>query len=298
MSDATHHDALARAASGFVTNVRRTQDVTVYAFDGSPEIHLAGEFPRTAAGDETPALDVVSGLASYASHDPSRDLRGAILSALDQLDVRLMQVKKPVRVGTLVVFTEGPDLAGRVSAEKLDDALEKTAHQVFAVGVGEDKGDFNLKSIGRAGVIRAPSADALGPTLSDAGMKVATNYDKYYLVAYCSPARAGTRALRVEVQTTDKEGNALKGSVEGEFDATGFGPGCNPKATPRFAVKAGSTEPTPPAPEKPADKPRKATGSKHAPDKKPGEGDKPPNGRRRGAIVPPPSNPGYAPTPP
>lgn len=298
MSNPANHDALARAASGFVASVRQTQAVTVYAFDGSPEIHLAGEYPRGGAGDDATSPDAVAGLASYTSHDPSRDLRGAITQALDQLDVRLMQVKKPVRVGTLVVFTEGPDLAGRVTADKLDDVLDKTPYQILAVGIGEDKGDFSLKSIGRNGVVRAPNADALGPTLSNAGMQVSRNYDSYYLVAYCSPARAGTRALRVDVHTTDKEGNELKGSVEGEFDATGFGPGCNPKATPRFAVKAGSTSPAP-EPDKPATAPRKPTGKREPAKQPPDEGKKPAgDDTNPGGIVPPPAKPGYAPTPP
>lgn len=297
MSNATHRDALAHAASGFVANVRRTQAVTVFAFDGGTDIRLAGEFPRLGGTDDAPTTDVVPGLASFATHDPSRDLNSAILSALDQLDARLMTVKKPVRVGTLVVYTEGPDLAGRTSNEKLDEALSKTEHQVVAVGLGDDTGDFRLKSVGRNGVLRAPSADALGPTFSDAGTRVSTAYDKYYLVSYCSPARAGKRALRVEVQTADKDGNEVKGSIDGEFDATGFGPGCDPKTIPRFVIHASSGD-TDTAPEPEKHEPAKPAKPRHEPEKKPAPaGDqKPPDGDN--AIVPPPSKPGYAPTPP
>jgi hypothetical protein len=115
----------------------------------------------------------------------------------------------------------------------------------------------------------------------------------YYLVSYCSPARAGTRRLRLEVTFATTEGEEKSGSVEQEFDANGFGPGCDPKTPPRFVVNTGqdvptvSTEgsaPATPAVETPKGQPAATPDTK--PESEEPEGDE---------IVPPPSKPGYAP---
>lgn len=289
-ADKATRTTIARAAAGFVADVRKFEDVTVYAFDGSPKIRLAGEFPKST--DKSP--DIIPGLADFVPRDPSRDLGGAVTQGLEQLDARLMILKKPVRVGTLVVFTRGPDLAGRTSKDQLEQTLDKTDDEVFAVGVGEDKGDFDLDRIGRAGVVRAPSMGSLGVAFENAASKVNNDYQKYYLLSYCSPARKGQRALRVKVTMTDKQGDTHEGSYSTEFDSTGFGPGCNPQATPRFVTTAkqeGGAKPAPApsqAPE-PGQTPAKPDQTPAGPTTPPPHGDD--------EAVPPPSKPGYAPTP-
>ena len=282
---------IARAAAGFVADVHKLEDVTVYAFDGSPELRLIGEYPESA--DDGP--DNIQALADFVPRDPSRDLDGAVIQALEQLDARLMIVKKPVRIGTLVVFTRGPDLAGRTPKEKVSQALDKTDHEVFAIGIGKDKGDFDLDRLGRAGVVRAPSMGSLGIAFENAASKIRKDYNKYYLLSYCSPARAGERALRIKVTMTDKQGDQHEGSYSTEFDSAGFGPGCNPHATPRFVMKAkkdsGAREA--PAP-KPSEAPKPSGASK--PTEPPATPSQPPS-EGGDQVVPPPSKPGYAPTP-
>ncbi len=59
-------------------------------------------------------------------------------------------------------------------------------------------------------------------------------HERHYLVFYCSPARAGKRRLRLDVTHTSTEGDTRKGSVTVDFDATGFGPGCDPSKPPHF----------------------------------------------------------------
>lgn len=65
--------------------------------------------------------------------------------------------------------------------------------------------------------------------------------EKYYLVQYCSPARAGERRLRLEVKHTNKEGEEHGGDFEIDFSAKGFRPGCNPNATPRLTLRPKDT---------------------------------------------------------
>lgn len=287
-SEPAVRSTIAHAVAGFVDRVRRDQAVTVYAFDGSTQLFLLGEYPKLPTGGAT--LEDIPELESYKPRDTSRNLNGAVVAGLRELDARLMQTKKPLRLGTLVVFTRGPDLAGRVSAEALSQALDATQDQVFAVGVGSDTSGFRLESIGRAGVEHAPAIDSVGVALTNAANAVSAAEHAEYLVAYCSPARAGKRWLRVEVSITGKNGDKKTGSVEARFDSSGFGPGCDSHTTPGFVV-AGALPVEPaiqtqrPSSSKPQPSPHAASGQT--------SGQKPAPSTK---VVPPPPEPGYAPT--
>ena len=60
--------------------------------------------------------------------------------AVSQLDTRLMATQKPLRVGSLVVFARGADLAGRVTEAKMREVLSETKHLLFAIGVKDAPG--------------------------------------------------------------------------------------------------------------------------------------------------------------
>jgi hypothetical protein len=242
-SDGRARATLTTAIRGFVDKVRRTQAVTVYVFDGSPQPRLFGEHDLAPEEVET---DTHTAPEKLQPRDSSRNLNGAVLDGLKQLDARLMSVKKPLRVGTLVVYSGGPDLAGRVTTDQLIDRLEQTAHHVVAIGVGEQDGSFSLESIGVDGTIRAEAPATLPIAFEEAASRVGELFDMYYLLAYCSPARAGVRQLRIEVTYTTREGDEKRASLEQDFDASGFQPGCDPNSAPRFVSVAPAT------PEKPA----------------------------------------------
>lgn len=280
----------ARAVAGFVSRTRADQAVTVYAFDGSPEIALVGEFPRAAGAAEP--VEELAPLSSFALRDPSRNLYGALAEGLKQLDLRLTQAQKPVRIGTLVVFSRGPDVAGRANEEQVRDLLDQSPHHVVSVGIGETEGDYYLEDVGRAGVIRAQDAKSIGVAFEEAATKVSSLYDMYYLVSYCSPARAGTRRLRLEVTFSTPEGDEKTGDLEQEFDANGFGPGCDPTTPPRFVVHSGQEVPAVTVPES---TPPAAPGTPKAEPVTPPETQTTSPEPESDEIVPPPSKPGYAP---
>lgn len=260
-SDPAVRRGIARGAAGLVAAVRQNQDVVVMAFDGRPEPQNIADFPKGGAGP-----DEIAELTSFSTTDPSRNLHGAIVKATQVLDARLMTEKKPIRVGSLVVFTTGPDLAGRWTYEGLRGVLQKSGHRVFAIGVGPDQG-FALSDLGRAGWVRAPSIMAAGVAFEEMGMKVDAAYGSFYLLSYCSPARDGRRLLKVEVVHQDAEGNELTGTLHDEFDAQNFGPGCNPSTTPRFAGAA-ATGPAP-APSAPGATPDAAAPAEPVPPEAP-----------------------------
>ena len=138
----------------------------------------------------------------------------------------------------MVVFTRGPDLAGRVTEADAEKALDDTHDNVIALGIAEQAGRA-LDEIGKNGMVKAQNAEALGPAFEEAALKTRGVYDKYYLIAYCSPARGGTRRLTVEVNYRTPQGDDKHGSFSQDFDASGFGPGCNPESVPRFVPRVG-----------------------------------------------------------
>ncbi|HEY3496933.1 MAG TPA: hypothetical protein VGK73_19675 [Polyangiaceae bacterium] len=235
--DAEQRERLVQATEAFVRKIALSVRVGVRAYDGGPELKSVGDYPRGTANPSAGALLRLKG------SDASRNLNGAVVAALAELDRAARSAGKPVTIGTLVVFARGPDLAGRTSEDRLYEALGESEHDVIGVGVGEDTPFLDFA---RAGVIRSQDAETLPIAFEEAGSRVAKTHAKYYLVAYCSPARGGQRSVRVEAWYTDEDGDEKSGGADYEFDATGFGPGCNPLSTPRFeSARPKAAEPGP-----------------------------------------------------
>jgi len=232
-TDESVRNELAAAVSIFVERVRRTQAVTVFAYDGAAELRHVGEFPRSS---DSPRQEV-SALKRLRPSDTSRNLNGAVLLAAKELDARLGQYRKPLTAGTLLVFAGGPDLARRVEESAVYEFSSRTPHTVIAVGIGE--GALALRDIGKDGFFDAHTADTLSLAFEEAAHRVAGAHGGGYLFAYCSPARSGKRQLRIEVRLPAKAGDApelqRRGSAYGEFDAEGFSAGCDPSTRPDFS---------------------------------------------------------------
>lgn len=234
---AEQRERYVRATEAFVRKLAESVRVSVRAYDGGPELKSVGDYPRGSANPSAATLLRLKG------SDASRNLNGAVVAALGELDRAARNAGKPIMIGTLVVFARGPDLAGRTDADKLYEALDATEHDVIGIGVGED---VPFLDFAHAGVIHAQDAESLPIAFEEAGSRVAKTHAKYYLVGYCSPARGGQRSVRIEAWYTDEDGDEKSGDAEYEIDATGFGPGCNPLATPRFeSPSKSSSEPGP-----------------------------------------------------
>lgn len=278
---------LKSAVSLFVEKVRATQAVTVFGFDGGPALKLLGEFAK----GQGPSAESFR-LPSSGANDGSRNLNGAVQRALTELDARLAQSRKPIRVGTLVIFANGPDLAGRTSEDELRSALDEGRPVLLSIGVGE-QAPSSLRALGRDGFFAAQSADAVAMAFEEASYRVRSEYERHYLFSYCSPSRAGERRLRLELRFTDKKGDEHKGDAQTDFDARGFGPGCDPRnlAPLSSATRAETKSGVKSAPSQPSQsgKPTENTDGS-APE---GEAPASPEGDE-GVVIPPPKRPGYA----
>jgi hypothetical protein len=222
---------LNEAVAEFVGGVRASQSVTVIGFDGSSKSRLMGEFRR---GADSSGIFSLSGLAT-ASADPSRNLRGAVIDGLDALDAHLGKLGRPNRMGTLVVFARGPDVAGRVSSGDLDARLSASKSQLVFVGMAGDAGDDQTSRLSRDGRIEAQNEGELTAAFTQAAARVSALAGKYYLLSYCSPSRANWRRLRVEVDVVDDNLETSSSAFDARFDASQFTSGCASTRLPRFA---------------------------------------------------------------
>lgn len=229
--DEQERKTLARGIGHLVEKLRPVQGLTILGFDGGRRLHPLGEFPATAQVG-TPEL---GSILRFRSRDESRNLNGAVIEALRRLDDRLKRTNKPVRVGTLVVFTRGDDLAGHVSEQELEEALAATRHELYALGI-EGRESRQLDRIGRAGVQRSPSESSVAIAFEELASRLNKAWEKYYLVQYCSPARSGIRKVSFVVEYENSDGKDAGGSVDLELDADPFSGGCDPKARPRFVT--------------------------------------------------------------
>jgi len=224
-----HFDDVVSAATQFTARVEKYQKVGVYAFDGSTDLYPIVPFTES----ESAATGGIERLKSFNPHDPSTNLNGAVVNALKALKLALDQEKKALRFGTLVVFTDGTDRAARVSKEDLDKALsapEYAGFDIFAIGVGAEMNNSHLEDIGRTGTVKETDQANLGRAFDQIGGKIEGMTSRYYLLSYCTPARAGKHEVTIEAHA-DKN---LWGSLTYTFVADGFGPLCDPTAPPNF----------------------------------------------------------------
>jgi hypothetical protein len=228
-------DNLVNAAKSFADRVGKTQKVGVYAFDGEAKIHSVVPFTE-AQGQVQGGLE---GLKHYKPKDPSTNLHGAVVEALRELKGSLDKEKKPLKFGTLVLFTDGTDRAGRVSRDDMkkevgDDKYKD--YEMFAIGVGAEIEKAHLEDVGRDGTELASDQNKVKEAFDKMASRIEAHTKRFYLLSYCTPARKGEHEVTIEAHTKNPDG---KGSLKYTFKADGFGPppDCDPKTPPSFDMK-------------------------------------------------------------
>jgi hypothetical protein len=218
---------LQAAATELVSQVEgSSQRVAVYAFDGEQDIHSIVGF--TTEGGATAG---VARLGGFRPRDPSTNLHGAVVAGLAALDEAMAGSRTPLHFGTLVVFSDGSDRAARVSRRDMNHAIDASPYDVFAIGVGSEIDEGTLGDVGRDGYVLVEDSAAISEAFRQVGERITAMTQRFYLLSYCSPARAGTHRVTVEAVTEEASGRASY-----EFDASGFGPDCNPSRPPPFAI--------------------------------------------------------------
>lgn len=230
-------DALVDAAELFIERVGKTQKVAVYAFDGAKKLHAV--VPFTAA--EGRLQGGLNALRRYKPRDLSTNLHGAVVQGLRRLDKGLSRDKRPLKFGTLVVFSDGSDRAARVSRREMLNALSEPRHrdyEIFAIGIGEEAEleQARLQDIGRNGTELAFERGKIKIVFDRIATQIESHSKRFYLLSYCTPARKGPHTVRIVLNKPERQ---LRGELSYSFSADGFGPPprCRPERKPTFNLK-------------------------------------------------------------
>ena len=221
-------EQLKPAVQSFADRVGQLQRVAVYGFDGSKDIFQITGFSEGGG----PVAGAAERLGSTRTKDPSTNLNGAVIEGLKVLDKAMQAATTPLRFGSLVVFTDGTDRARRVLRPELDKALDEAVERdvsLYVIGVGSEIDAGELRNIGRRGAFLSREPTALAKAFDTIAQRVEAFTKSFYLLSYCSPARAQQHDLKVEANADGKSG-----SLTYHFDAAGFGPNCDSNRLPKF----------------------------------------------------------------
>ena len=93
---------------------------------------------------------------------------------------------------------------------------------VFVIGVGAEIDPGELRSIGRTKTIVSKDPTKVRKAFEELGQIVEDYAKCFYLLSYCSPARAGEHELEVEAKPPGRG----SGRLSYHFNASGFSPNC------------------------------------------------------------------------
>ena len=170
-------------------------------------------------------------LGSFTPEDASStNLYGAIVQGVGRLEAaeaafETRNAGGALALGYLVVFTDGADTSARVTIAAAQAAAGQRRNQVMALGLAGT--DFTaaartaLQQVAGSGFVEAPSTTVLDREFGYLATRIAGQAQRTYLLGYCSPRRSGTHRVGVTVRGATTRGE------DGQFDATGFGPGCS-----------------------------------------------------------------------
>lgn len=221
--------AVANAARVFVDRLRGVGKTAVYAFDGAADPHLITPFSEDVPQEDLDKLD------KFEAKDSSTDLHSAYKATHDALVAELK--KDTLGVGAMVLVSRGPDRASRMSGSDLLRFIEQSEVRVprHAVGIGEPTRQADLESLSTEEPVYVAKTADLGKALYDLATWLRTQSTNYYLLSFCSAARAGRHELTIEARRTfrEKNGDEIEesGTLSYVFSADGFGAGCDPAAT-------------------------------------------------------------------
>ncbi len=182
ISESGEANNLVDAAKGFSEKVGKSQKVGVYAFDGEEKIHSVVPFTE-AQGSVQGGLE---GLRKYKAKDPSTNLHGGVIEALREPRRELEKDKRPLKFGTLVVFTDGSDRANRASREDMNREIgdEKYEdYQKLAIGVGAEIEKAHLEDIGTDGTELASDQQKVKAAFDKTANKIEMHMKRFYLLA-------------------------------------------------------------------------------------------------------------------
>jgi len=218
----------ARAFVDTLEAARLPVQVQVLAFGGEA---MATERQRHTL-DLDAARAALDGLRSWTPGDVgSTNLNGAVVQALQQSAAAQQAYRDrnqggAFSTGYVVVFTDGRDTARRVDVPTVQSAVSASPDTLMVVGLqGADWRPEAIAALGARYTVEAPDAGQLPREFSAVANRIAGQASRSYLVGYCSPSRAGSHTVAVNVSGTQTRTQAVY-----DFDAGGFDGSCRAAA--------------------------------------------------------------------
>lgn len=207
---------LQKAAKSFVNKIIDGQYIAIYTFDGREELQRLIAFTDS----EDDLKDAIDSLDEYEMVDNSTNLNGAVVNGIAVLENKELYTDNvDIFAGSMVVFTDGKDLAARLDNDKAKKAVKDSEYNVYSVGMGSAIDRGYLKDIGKNGYYFPENATEIREAFELAADNLKARADSYYIFSYCSPKRSGWHELELSVV-------GLGGSLKQKFDADGFEGGC------------------------------------------------------------------------
>jgi formylglycine-generating enzyme required for sulfatase activity len=208
---------------------RLPAQVQLMAFGGEATAYVAQAYTLDLAAART----ALNELAAWRPSDiGATNLHGAVVQALGESEAaqaafRARNLGGAFSSGYVVVFTDGGDTAERVNLAQVQSAVSASADEVFMVGLrGADYDAAALTAItSPQNVLAAPSAAEIEREFAALANRLAGQALSTYLLGYCSPKRAGSHTVSVQVTGAENRSTASF-----DFGADGFTGSCRAAA--------------------------------------------------------------------
>ncbi|MEX0904284.1 MAG: hypothetical protein WEA56_01795 [Balneolaceae bacterium] len=196
--------------------------MAIYWFDGERDIHSLVFFTT----NRDSLLAGIESIDEDISDDVSTNLNGAVIQGLSLMDSRLSEIRSGSDIataGSMVLFTDGTDQAGRVSTSAALDSINNAnrEHSVFTIGLGGEIDETVLTQFGKNGFEFAEDSLELNSTFLAIADRLESESNSYYVLDYCSPKRSGEHMLQLRAVYEDRFGG-----FDTRFSADGFTGGC------------------------------------------------------------------------
>ena len=221
-------DELKSASIGFINNVMPSEQnesfqMAIYWFDGEDQLHLLQDLTSSTSQ----LVDAVESVNTDISNDPSTDLYGAVIKAVDLAGNLIEEslTNDVIGAASVVIFTDGTDQASRYAE---DDALRKVVEAnrniaFFSIGLGAEIEPEILEQIGKTFSAFAGNEAELEEVFNEISRRVAEQANSFYLFEYCTPKRDGSGENNLAIQLVEGD---RTGAVQTSFSANGFSGGC------------------------------------------------------------------------
>ena len=234
--DSGEMPALIEAASTFGDRVGPYQKVAVYTFDGSPHltqvVRLRRQRPRRRRRARHPPA-----ARSVDQPERRRHRGGQGAAAADGARAGAAAVRDAGRV-----HRRHRSRAPRQHRRRHPDARRRRQHfETYVIGAGQEVDSKQLSRIGRSGTFASQNKADVQRGFDEISARIEASSKKFYLLSYCSPSRAGEHEVEIEAN-----GAGTSGRLAYRFNASGFGPNCDPNQKPAFDVKHPRQPPPPP----------------------------------------------------